>query len=108
MLRASLVVLLALSASACAYRPTPTEVIRIVDSPADVRACQRLGEVSDTVATVPGFGSATQAMLQATVALGGTDLYLQKRSADWLLVRGIAYRCDPGPAPDAVVVRAAG
>ena len=49
------------------------------------------------MATVPGFGAATQAMLQATVALGGTDLYLQKRSADWLLVRGIAYRCDPGP-----------
>jgi hypothetical protein len=107
MLRASVVVLFALSASACAYRPTPTEVIRIVDSPADVRACRRLGEVSDTVATVPGFGTATQSMLAATVALGGTDLYLRRQSRDWLLVRGIAYRCDPGPAPDTVVVRAA-
>lgn len=108
MLRAPLVVLLALSASACAYRPTPTEVVRIVDSPVDVRTCRRLGEVSDTVATVPGFGAATQAMLESTVALGGTDLYLQRRSPDWLLVRGIAYRCGPAFVPDAEVVRAAG
>ena len=107
MLRASLVVLLALSASACAYRPTPTEVIRIVDSPADVRACRRLGEVSDTVATVPGFGTATQAMLQATVALGGTDPSCRRGPR---LAPGARHRPSvrSGPAPDAVVVRAAG
>ncbi|HEV2558886.1 MAG TPA: hypothetical protein VGU45_09690 [Microvirga sp.] len=108
MLRASLAVLVALAASACAYRPTPTEVVRIVDSPADVRACQRLGEVSGPVPTTPGFGPATEIMLQQTVALGGTDLFLDRRSPDWSLVRGIAYRCGGGPARDSVVVRAAG
>ena len=41
------------------------------------------------------FGSATEDMLQATVALGGTHLYLQQVSHDWSLVRGIAYRCGP-------------
>jgi hypothetical protein len=107
MLRAPLIALVALTASACAYRPTPTEVVRIVDSPADVRTCQRLGVVSGTVPTTPGFGPATEAMLQQTVALGGTDLFLQRQSPDWLLVRGIAYRCDP-IVRDEVVVRAAG
>ncbi len=105
--RVSLAVLLALTASACAYRPTPTELVRIVDTPADVRTCQRLGEVSGTVPTTPGFGSATEAMLQSTVALGGTDLLLQRQSPDWLLVRGIAYRCGP-VVREQVVVRAAG
>jgi hypothetical protein len=107
MLRAPLAALIALSASACAYRPTPTELVRIVDSPADVRICQRLGEVSGTVPTTPGFGTATEVMLQQTVALGGTDLLLQRRSHDWLHVRGIAYRCG-NVVRDRVVVRAAG
>jgi len=106
--RALLASLVALAASACAYTPTPTEAIHIVDSPADVRFCTRLAEVSPTVPTTPGFGSATQSMLEATVALGGTHLYLQQRSADWLLVRGIAYRCGPGPARETVVIRAKG
>ena len=39
-------------------------------------------------------------MLRNTVALGGTDLYVSRRSPDWALVRGIAYRCGAG-----VVVR---
>ena len=105
--RVPLATLLVLTVSACAYRPTPTEVVRIVDSPADVRTCQRLGEVSGTVPTTPGFGPATEVMLQQTVALGGTDLFLQKRSPDWLLVRGIAYRCGR-EIREQVVVRAAG
>lgn len=100
--------LIALTASACAYRPTPTEVIHIVDSPADVRYCTRLGDVSPVVPTVPGFGSATQAMLEATVALGGTHLFLQRNSPDWLLVRGIAYRCGPGVIRQETVIRAKG
>jgi hypothetical protein len=106
--RALLASLIALAASACAYTPTPTEAIRIVDSPADVRFCTRLGEVSPTIPTTPGFGSATEGMLEATVALGGTHLYLEKRSSDWLLVRGIAYRCGPGPVREKVVIRAKG
>ena len=108
MIRVSLAVALALSAAACAYRPSPTEVVRIVDSPIDVTGCTRLGEVSSgNVPTTSGFGAATEAMLQATVALGGTDLLLHKRSHDWLLVRGIAYRCGP-VVREQVVVRAAG
>ena len=105
--RALLATCLVLVLSACAYRPTPTELIRINDSPADMNACRRLGEVSPTVPTTPGFRNATEGMLAATVALGGTDLLLQRRSPDWLLVRGVAYRC-PGPLQDQVVVRAAG
>ncbi|MBZ6078743.1 hypothetical protein [Microvirga puerhi] len=107
--RALLASLVALTASACSYTPTPTETIHIVDSPADIRFCTRLAEVSPSVPTTPGFGSATQAMLEATVALGGTHLYLEKRSNDWLLVRGFAYRCPSGPAVrERVVIRAKG
>jgi hypothetical protein len=106
--RALLATLIALASSACAYRPTATELIRIVDSPADVRTCARLGEVSGIVPTTPGFGAATEGMLQATVALGGTDLYLERRSHDWLWVRGIAYRCGRIRLEEEVVVRAAG
>lgn len=107
MKRALLVSFIAFAASACAYRPTPTELIHIVDSPGDVRTCTRLGEVSPVVATTPGFGSATQAMLEETVALGGTHLYLQQKSADWSFVRGIAYRCGPA-VRDEVVIRTKG
>ena len=104
--RVFLASLVALAASGCAYRPAPTDLVHIVDSPVDVRACTRLAEVSPTVTTTPGFRSATDSMLEQTVALGGTHLYFQKLSGDWLLVRGIAYRCGPGaPAP---VVRAKG
>jgi hypothetical protein len=110
MYRALFVSLLALSASACtssrtaqlsrdifptiSYRPIPAETIHIVDSPIDVRACRRLSEVSPDVSTTPGFEAATESMLQATVALGGTHLYLEKRSTDWSLTRGIAYDCN--------------
>lgn len=105
---AFLATLAALSVTACAYRPEPTELVQIVDSPADVRVCTRLGAVSPVVPTVPGFGSATQAMLEGTVALGGTHLLLHKNSADWSLVQGIAYRCGPGAPRPAAVVRAKG
>jgi hypothetical protein len=125
MQRALLASLVALAASACAYRPEPTELVHIVDSPADVRVCTRLGEVSPVVPTTPGthtplyvgfgrtlgsstFGYATEAMLQATVALGGTHLYLQRHSPDWSLVQGIAYRCGSGVVRQEVVVRAKG
>ena len=89
---------LALLASACAYRPEPSEQIRIVDSPADVRVCTRLGEVGPTTPTGPSFDAALDSMIQNTLALGGTDLYVDQRSRDWALVRGIAYRCGAGVA----------
>jgi hypothetical protein len=126
MQRALLASLVALAAAACSYRPEPTELIHIVDSPADVRVCSPLGVVSPVTPTTPGpnqplyigfgvtlgdstFGYATESMLQAAVGLGATHLYLEKRSADWSLVRGIAYRCGPGVrAGRAVVVRAKG
>lgn len=100
----------ALLVSACAYRPAPTETITIVDSPADVRVCTRLGTVSPTVQTGPGFEDSLEVMLQQTVALGGTHLYVSKRSHDWSEVRGIAYRCGPGVRTrgTTVVVRAKG
>ena len=93
-----LIVTLALLVSACAYRPEPTEQIRIVDSSSDVRVCTRLSEVSPTVPTGPTFEDALEVMLQNTVARGGTDLYVSQRSHDWALVRGIAYRCGAGMA----------
>ena len=99
-----------LSLSACAYEPTAVERIHIVDSPADIRACTRLGEVGGPVATSPGFKPHLDAMLSATVALGGTDLYLQRLGRDWSYVRGIAYRC-PFERRERIistVVRAAG
>ena len=93
----------------CAYRPTPTETIRIVDSVADIRTCKRLAEVSPTVPTVPGFDASLEGMLRGTVALGGTDLYLQQRSrSDWLEVRGIAYRCPSAHEVTRNVVRVKG
>lgn len=103
MQRALIASFIALATSACAYRPT------IVDSAADIRACLRLGEVSPTVPTTPGFGYATDAMLDATISLGGTHLYMQRQSpTDWLLVRGIAYRCDAVRVRERVIVRAKG
>ena len=108
--RALLATLIAFGASACAYRPTPTELIRIVDTPADVRTCRRLGEVSPPILTVPGFAAGAEAMLNATVGLGGTDLLLDRRGPDWLVVRGVAYDCNRVrvPARERVVVRASG
>jgi hypothetical protein len=90
-----------------------------------VRACTRLGEVSPVTPTTPGthtqvnvgfgvtlgrstFGRATDDMLAATVALGGTHLYLQQVSQDWSLVRGIAYRCGSGVVRQDTVIRAKG
>lgn len=102
------------------YRPIPVEQIRINDSPADMNACRRLGEVSARVATVPGltpvagaiqgtpgFEIALESMLERTLALGGTDLLLLKQSPDWTFVRGVAYRCGR-VVRERVVVRAAG
>jgi hypothetical protein len=106
--RALLATLIALTASACAYRPVPTELVRIDDTPADVRTCRRLGVVSPPVTTTPGFTLNLEAMLQATVALGGTDLLLDRRTRDWLVTGGIAYDCNRIRAPARVVVRAAG
>jgi len=108
MQRTLLASLLLLSVSACAYRPDPEDLVKIVDSAADMRACQRLGEVSPVVSTTPGFGAATDSMKEAVVALGGTHLYLQQNSRDWSLVRGIAYRCGSGAVRREVVVRAKG
>lgn len=108
MQRILLASLVLVSVSACAYHPDPEELVHIVDSPADVRVCQRLGEVSPAVPTTPGFGSATEGMLEATVALGGTHLLLQKTSRDWSLVRGVAYRCGPGIVRRETVIRAKG
>lgn len=87
------------------YWSVPQERIRIVDSPADIRTCERLGEVSPTLTTTPRFGRAVENMLQQTVALGGSHLYLEKRSEDWLLTGGIAYRCDT-PIEERTVIRA--
>jgi hypothetical protein len=103
----------AISLAACStyYSPTLEERIHIVDSPADIRACRRLGEVSGGVLpTSPGFVHSINSMLTATVALGGTDLYLQRVASDWSYVRGIAYHC-PFDLPERVIsnlVRAAG
>lgn len=99
---------LGLALGGCTYRPTATELVRIVDSSADVRSCRRLAEVSGPVATVPGFKAATAAMLESTVALGGTDLYLEPQFEDWSSVRGIAYRCPVAGESVTTVVRAKG
>jgi hypothetical protein len=108
----------------CAYFPTPPDPIRIVDSPADVAACRRLGRVSGPVPTNgtaplvissltaairspypqtsipapappsgPGFVYSLNAMRDAALALGATDLFLRRVQRDWSYVEGIAYRC---------------
>ena len=102
----------ALSLAGCStyYRPSPEERIHIVDSPADIRACRRLGAVSEIVPTSPGFVRHIDAMLADTVAFGGTDLFLRRVSSDWSYVQGIAYRC-PFERPTRVIsaiVRAKG
>lgn len=109
MQRAFLASLVALTVSACAYTPDPLDLVRVVDDPTDVRHCTRLAEVSPVVPTTPGFETVLESMLAQTVALGGTHLYLNRQSADWLLVRGIAYNCDnTAPVSRGVVVRAKG
>lgn len=96
--------LLALPAGACAYHPTPAERIHVVDSPVDTVSCRRLGTVSGTTPTGPSFAPRLETMLEQTAALGGTDLYLPRRSArDWSSVGGIAYRC--ANRPDVPVIR---
>ena len=89
-----LIAAVATSLTGCTYyRPSLEERIHIVDSPADIRACRRLGAVSPIVPTSPGFVHHVDAMLTGTVALGGTDLFLRRLSADWSYVEGVAYRC---------------
>ena len=84
----------ALSLVGCTYyRPSPEDRVHIVDSPADIRACRPLGAVSEIVPTSPGFVHHIDAMLAATVALGGSDLFLRQASADWSYVQGVAYLC---------------
>jgi hypothetical protein len=53
-----------------------------------------LADVSPDVSTTPGFEGALEGMLQSTVALGGTHLYLDKRTVDWSVTRGSAYDCN--------------
>jgi hypothetical protein len=124
MYRALFVSVIALTASACtpsrtaqltrdvfptiSYRPIPVETIQIIDSSADVRACRRLGEVSPVVATTPGFDAATERMLEATVALGGTHLHLEKLSTDWSSTRGVAFDCTAIRQRSDTVIRAKG
>ena len=99
-----------LAACSTVYRPSPEERISIVDSPADIRACRRLGPVSAIVPTSPGFEAHIDAMLTGTVALGGTDLFLRRTSSDWSYVQGVAYRC-PFGRPERIIspiVRARG
>ncbi|MBM6596437.1 hypothetical protein [Microvirga pudoricolor] len=108
MQRALFATLIALSASACAYSPSPDEQIHTVDSPADIRYCTRLAEVSPILATGPGFASPLAGMQEQTLAMGGTHLYLEKRSEDWALTRGIAYRCGSGTVREVTVIRAKG
>lgn len=118
----------ALGLGGCAYFPVPPDPIRIVDSPADVFACRRLGPVSRPVPTngkapywygsltaaVPARSPAAaplggtygvqptsdnlaisvNAMRDAALARGATDLLLTRRVyRDWSYVQGIAYRC---------------
>ena len=117
----------ALGLGGCGYFPVPPDPIRIVDSPADVFACRRLGAVSQPVRTdgkapfvfgsltiatpstrpaaspLGGFGVQptsdnlavrVNAMRDAALALGATDLLLTRRLyRDWSYVQGIAYRC---------------
>jgi hypothetical protein len=47
-------------------------------------------------------------MLDQTMALGGSHLFLQRTTPDWSLVRGIAYRCGSGTVRRDVVIRAKG
>jgi len=92
--RIFLIAAAALSVASCStYLPSPAERIHIVDSPADIRACRHLGAVGDMVATGPGFVHHVDRMLSATLALGGTDLFLRRTSSDWAFVHGVAYRC---------------
>ena len=101
--------LICLSLSACTYyRPDPTERIMMVDSPADIRNCRRLGLVSEFAATSPGFETKLDEMIRATVVLGGTDLFLARMSDDWSYIRGIAYRCPGRDGASVRVVRVRG
>lgn len=112
----------ALALSGCAYAPEPRELVRLNDSPADVRHCRRLGSVGEARtdeegwivpasgvavtyapptrlrgrAPVPGhdLGERLDLMIDAALRLGATDLLLSRRRLrDWSYVEGTAYRC---------------
>lgn len=88
-----LAVALSLGSAGCAYVPKPPEPIDYDSSPADMRGCRRLGRLPGPVFTTPGFEAWLNAMRDATVAMGGTDLLLVRKSRDWSVVEGVAYRC---------------
>jgi hypothetical protein len=99
---------LALTTAACGSYPSPVERIHTVDSPADVRVCRKLAEVSDVVPTTKGFEAQLELMQNAVVSLGGTHLFLEKRAHDWSLTRGIAYLCPTGVVGTTAVIVAKG
>jgi hypothetical protein len=88
----------ALLVGGCAYTPTLSERVHVVDSPVDVTGCRRLGTVSGATPTGPTFAGRLAAMRVETAALGGTDLYLPRRSrGEWAFVSGVAYHCPTRP-----------
>lgn len=64
--KAIVILLAAALLGGCAYFPTPPDPIQIVDSPADVASCHRLGAVSELV---PTNGTAPVVISSRTVAM---------------------------------------
>lgn len=75
----------------------PGPAIPVWDNAFDVMHCKHVARVSPNVATEGGFDETLERMTTKTVAVGGTDLFLRKKSRDWSHVVGEAYRCR-GPA----------
>jgi hypothetical protein len=59
------------SLAGCAYFPTPPDPIRLIDSPAEVSGCTRLGPVSGAV---PTHGTGPVVISSLTVAAPATNV----------------------------------
>lgn len=94
MKRLLLVAASCLLVAGCAYRPSDVQLVKIVDTPASVKACQKVGEVSGPFETTPGtlWGS-TVPMREKVLELGGNILLLEPQGKGWGVVRASAYHC---------------
>lgn len=84
----------------CGYNPSAVERVLVVDTPASVKACTKVGDIAGPLATTPGELRGQMMPMRAKVlAMGGNVLLLDSRGRDfdkgrdWSTVDAYAYAC---------------